>query len=75
MNPILYVNPELDQMRQLVAGARTQLAELEADYTKKKNPALTPCKPFCSGTCANIIKSATNYGSRWISGGSFWMRF
>jgi hypothetical protein len=26
--PILYISPELEQLRQLVAGARAQLAEL-----------------------------------------------
>ncbi len=31
------VNPELEQLRQLVAGARTRLAELEADFTKEKS--------------------------------------
>jgi DNA polymerase-3 subunit epsilon len=36
-NPILYVSPELEQLRQLVAGARAQLAELETDYTKEKS--------------------------------------
>jgi hypothetical protein len=36
-NPILYVNPELERMRQLVAGARAQLADLETDYTKEKS--------------------------------------
>jgi hypothetical protein len=35
--PILYLNPELEQLRQLVAGARAQLAELETDYTKEKS--------------------------------------
>ena len=36
-NSIIYVNPELEQLRQLVAGARAQLAELETDYTKEKS--------------------------------------
>ena len=36
-NPILYVSPELEQLRQLVAGVRAQLAELETDYTKEKS--------------------------------------
>jgi DNA polymerase-3 subunit epsilon len=36
-NPILYTSPELEQLRQLVAGARAQLAELETDYTKEKS--------------------------------------
>lgn len=35
--PIIYTNPELEQLRQLVAGARAQLAELETDYTKEKS--------------------------------------
>jgi hypothetical protein len=35
--PVIYINPELDQLRQLVAGARAQLAELETDYTKEKS--------------------------------------
>jgi DNA polymerase-3 subunit epsilon len=30
-------SPELEQLRQLVAGARAQLAELETDYTKVKS--------------------------------------
>ena len=37
MKPILYASPELEQLRQLVAGARAQLAELETDYTKEKS--------------------------------------
>src|ERR1035437_3856918 len=36
-NPILYVSPELEELRQLVAGARARLAELETDYTKEKS--------------------------------------
>jgi len=36
-NTVLYVSPELEQLRQLVAGARAQLAELETDYTKEKS--------------------------------------
>src|ERR1039457_3327219 len=35
--PAIYVSPELDQLRQLVAGARAQLAELETDYTREKS--------------------------------------
>ena len=35
--PIIYTNPELEQLRQLVSGARAQLAELETDYTKEKS--------------------------------------
>jgi hypothetical protein len=35
-NPIIYVSPELEELRRLVAGARAQLAELETDYTKEK---------------------------------------
>src|SRR6266705_6085691 len=36
-SPILYVSPELEQLRQLVAGAQAQLAELEVEYTKDKS--------------------------------------
>src|ERR1035437_2198720 len=36
-NPILYVSPELEELRQLVAGARARLADLETDYTKEKS--------------------------------------
>src|SRR5271170_6443799 len=36
-NPILYVSPELEELRQLVAGVRAQLAELETDYTREKS--------------------------------------
>src|ERR1035438_6136432 len=36
-NPVIYTNPELEELRQLVAGARAQLAELETDYTKEKS--------------------------------------
>src|SRR5450432_1749043 len=35
--PVLYVTPELEQTRQLVAGARARLAESEAEYTKEKS--------------------------------------
>src|ERR1022692_3607495 len=35
--PIMYTSPELEQLRQLVAGARAQLAELETDYTREKS--------------------------------------
>ena len=35
--PTIYTSPELEQLRQLVAGARAQLAELETDYTKEKS--------------------------------------
>ena len=34
---IIYTNPELEQLRQLVAGARAQLADLETDFTKEKS--------------------------------------
>jgi len=34
---VLYVNPELAQLRQLVAGERARLAELETDYTREKS--------------------------------------
>ncbi len=37
--PIIYASPELEQLRQLVAGARAQLAELETDYTREKSRA------------------------------------
>jgi DNA polymerase-3 subunit epsilon len=33
----IYVNPELEQLRQLVAGARARLAELEVSFTKEKS--------------------------------------
>ncbi|MFM2294323.1 MAG: hypothetical protein RLZZ350_736 [Verrucomicrobiota bacterium] len=36
-SPIIYTSPDLEQLRQLVAGARAQLAELETDYTKEKS--------------------------------------
>jgi DNA polymerase-3 subunit epsilon len=32
----IYVNPKLEKLRQLVAGARARLAELEATYTREK---------------------------------------
>jgi DNA polymerase-3 subunit epsilon len=35
--PIIYASPELEELRQLVAGARAQLAELEVEYTKEKS--------------------------------------
>src|ERR1017187_8696761 len=35
--PTIYTSPELEQLRQLVAGARAQLAELETDFTKEKS--------------------------------------
>jgi hypothetical protein len=35
--PIINAVPELEQLRQLVAGARAQLAELETDFTKEKS--------------------------------------
>ncbi len=35
--PTIYTSPELEQLRQLVAGARARLAELEADFTKEKS--------------------------------------
>jgi DNA polymerase III epsilon subunit-like protein len=34
---VIYVNPELEQLRQLVSGARARLAELEVNYTKEKS--------------------------------------
>ncbi|HEY5298628.1 MAG TPA: hypothetical protein VIK59_11975 [Verrucomicrobiae bacterium] len=33
----VFVSPELEQLRQLVAGARAQLVELEVEYTKEKS--------------------------------------
>src|SRR5665213_953545 len=68
----VFVSPELEQLRQLVAGARAQLVELEVNIPKK-NRAWTWCKRRYSDSCANIIKSATGYGSWWITGGSFWI--
>lgn len=35
--PAIFISPELEELRQLVAGARAQLAELETDYTKDKS--------------------------------------
>ena len=37
ITPVIYASPELEPLRQLVAGARAQLAELETDYTKEKS--------------------------------------
>jgi DNA polymerase-3 subunit epsilon len=34
---IIYINPELEQLRQLVAAARARLAELEVNFTKEKS--------------------------------------
>jgi len=34
---VVYVNPELGKLRQLVAGARARLAELEVSYTTEKS--------------------------------------
>ena len=34
---VIYVNPELEQMRQLVAESRARLAELESTYTSEKS--------------------------------------
>ena len=34
---VIYINPELEQLRQLVAGARARLAELESSYTREKS--------------------------------------
>ena len=36
-NLAIFVSPELEQLRQLVAGARAKLAGLETDYTKEKS--------------------------------------
>ena len=35
--PIIYVSPELEQLRQLVASARLELAELEVEFAKGKS--------------------------------------
>ena len=35
--PIIYISPELEELRQLVAGARSQLAELEVEFAKEKS--------------------------------------
>jgi hypothetical protein len=37
ISPVLYTSQELEQLRQLVAAARAQLAELETDYTREKS--------------------------------------
>ncbi|MBM3883268.1 MAG: exonuclease [Verrucomicrobia bacterium] len=34
---VIYVNPELEELRQLVAGARARLAELEVSYAKERS--------------------------------------
>ena len=34
---VLYLHPELEQLRQLVAGTRARLAELEVSFTKEKS--------------------------------------
>src|SRR5664279_1227001 len=34
---VIYVNPDLDRLRQLVEGARARLAELEATHTSEKS--------------------------------------
>jgi DNA polymerase III epsilon subunit-like protein len=34
---VIYANPELAKLRQLVSAARARLAELETDYTKEKS--------------------------------------
>ena len=34
---VVYINPELEQLRQLVAGVRARLAELESSYTREKS--------------------------------------
>ena len=36
-NPILYASPELEQLHQFVAGARSRLAELEVEFAKEKS--------------------------------------
>jgi DNA polymerase-3 subunit epsilon len=37
VTPIIYISPELEQLHQLVAFARSRLAELEVEYTKEKS--------------------------------------
>ena len=34
---VIYANPELEQLRQFVAGARARLAQLEVDFAKEKS--------------------------------------
>jgi DNA polymerase-3 subunit epsilon len=34
---VIYLNPELETLRQLVSGARTRLAKLEVDYARDKS--------------------------------------
>ena len=34
---VIYVNPELEELRRLVSGARARLAELEVDYAREKS--------------------------------------
>jgi hypothetical protein len=34
---VIYLNPEFEQLRRLVAGARARLAGLETEYTKNKS--------------------------------------
>ncbi len=34
---VVYVNPELEQLRQLVTGSRARLADLETTYTREKS--------------------------------------
>jgi DNA polymerase-3 subunit epsilon len=34
---VIYVNPELEELRQLVSGARARLAELEVEYAREKS--------------------------------------
>jgi DNA polymerase-3 subunit epsilon len=34
---VIYINPQMEQLRQLVAGARARLAGLEADYTRERS--------------------------------------
>jgi DNA polymerase III epsilon subunit-like protein len=34
---VVYVNPELEELRRLVAGSRDHLARLEAEYTREKS--------------------------------------
>lgn len=34
---VIFIDPQIEQLRQLVAGARTRLAEIEAGYTKDRH--------------------------------------
>jgi DNA polymerase-3 subunit epsilon len=34
---VIYINPELEELRQLVSGARARLAEMEVEYAREKS--------------------------------------